>query len=968
MTHPARIVLRRKRKRSGEHLHLFGNWITWLVTFVFVFVLGLGFFAGLFYARLIEDLPTVGNIEILFTRTMNGFLEPIQVYDRSNEKLYDLLHPSAADRQWQHIGDVGEDGLPETLVDAMVIAHDKTFWSNQGYDLGPLIRSVIQHEGTGEKPGLPRSITQQLIRMTILPSDDFLQSDLWRYCREALLAKRLTERYSKSQILEWYINSVGFGNLTYGVDAAALVYFDKHATELTLAESVLLAAISTMPSGNPFDSQDLLQEQKAQILQVMLEQGSITMSQSQEALVDGTAFNGQSDTQGMDLQRYTFDQLVGALGAAILDRSGLYVFTTIDRELQIQVRCTAESLAGWSGDQDFDSTKVLTGDERCSDSETLQSSLFGDEHMEFGMDELASVILDSTSGEVLSFYGSFDEPMPTTSMLYPFIYLTAFSRGSSPGTMVLDLPFDSSDEEWLEGTISHGPISMRTALTGGYPFAVQRIIHSVGLENVIQVMDQMGIQKFRSELDRSFVEGFPELYRISLIDAVFSYGVFANSGKLVGYPRPQDKEEVQRFLNPILIREVMDGDGGRLYQADPEEQSIVSQELSYLITDVLKNPMPMMSPLERSNLFELDRPSAVMSGMDQDGYLSWTIGYTPSSVVGVWLGNRSQEGTEGSVEAWASPALWHRFMKLVTQTRIAEDWQKPSGIVRVEICEPSGLLPTRYCPSVANEFFLVGTEPVHNDTFYQPFRINKETGKLATLFTPLDLVVERVYFVPPSEALEWSREAGYLQPPDEYDTLTVHTLEGDHVQIDMPQDFDYIRGSKWISGRAKVDRFRYYRLQYGEGMNPTHWFQIGENQYTPVSEGTLLLWDTNPLDGLYALQLIVVDQDGIAYLDTKYVTVDNEKPEVVLLCPESTMGIELDEGQSLTCDVQASDNVDISKVEFYIDELRIKIDVTAPFSLQLEADGLWSGILSARVYDLAGNFSQSDGIPISIVE
>jgi membrane peptidoglycan carboxypeptidase len=968
MPYPVKIIRRRRRKRSGEQLQLFGKWTIWLLTFMFVAILGLAFYAGLIYVQLIKDLPPVGNIEILFTETMNGFLEPIQVYSRSNEKLYDLLHPIAMERQWQHIGNIGDDVLPKTLLDAMVIAQDKTFLSNRGYDPGLLMSSIIQRGGTGKTSELPRSITQQLIKMTILPSDDFLRPDLWRYLREAILAKRLTECYSKNQILEWYINSFGFGNLTYGVDAAALVYFDKHATELTLAESALLAAISTMPSGNFFDLQEPLRERQAQILQAMLEQGSITTLQSREALLDDITFNGNSSTHNIALQRYTLDRLVDVLGTAIKDRAGLYVFTTINRELQIQVQCAAESLVSWSGGQDFDSTKILDGGVRCSNLEILQSLLSGDERKEFNIDELASVILDAKTGEVLSVYGSFEDLMPSTSMLYPFVYLAAFSRGSSPGTMVLDLPLDSMEEEQFDERISHGPIRMRTALVGRYPFAVQRTIQSVGLGNVLQVIGQMGIPVFQSEVDRSLAEGFPEGYRISLIDAVYSYGIFANSGKMVGTPRPPENEEDQSFLDSILIREVIDSAGRRLYQADRGEQFVVSQELSFLITDVLENPTPMISPFNRINLFELDRPSAVMNGMDQDGNLSWTIGYTPSSVVGVWLGNRSQKGTDDSVESLGSPALWHVFMSLVTQNQIVEDWQQPSGIVQVEICVPSGLLPTRYCPSMASEIFLNGMEPIHYDTFYQPFKINKETRKLATLYTPLDLIVEQVFFVPPAEAMEWAREAGYLQPPDEYDTLKVSSLDEDSVQIDNPQNFDYVQGRKWISGRTKVNGFRYYRLQYGEGLNPTYWFQIGENQYTPVSEGTLLLWDTTQLDGLYALQLIVVDQDGIAYVDTKYVTVDNEKPEVVLFCPDSTMRVELEKEQSITCNVQVSDNIGISKVEFYVGEQRINIDFTAPFSLQLEADALQEGTLSASAYDLAGNVSQSDGILISIVE
>jgi membrane carboxypeptidase/penicillin-binding protein len=965
MSYPGKIVLRRKRRSSAGRLSLFGKSITWLMTFGFLAILGLAFFAGTFYVQLIKDLPPVGNIEIMFTETENGFLAPVQVYDRSNTKLFDLLHPAALDRRWHHIGDIGDDVVPEALLNAMVVAHDENFWSNQGVDLGPLIRYVLQGGSNTDVVELARSIPQQLIKMTILPSDDFLQPDLWRTLREAILAHRLIARYSKNQILEWYINSVYFGNLAFGVDAAALVYFNKHAAELTLAESTLLAAISTQPTIEPFEIPEHLREKQEHILQVMLEQGWITKSQSQRALLESVELNGQQAFQGLDLQRYTLDRIVNALGVAITDRAGLYVFTTINREIQSQVQCEAEFLLRGLDDQG--SEGIIEG-EKCRASEALQLQISGDESIPSGVESLASVILDSKTGELLSIYGPLDEPMPSASMLYPFVYLAAFSRGSSPGTMVLDLPLDNLEEPRFEGIPSHGPILIRNALVEGYPFAIQRTIQSVGLENVLQVIRQMGVTEIQSEADLSLGEGFPELHEISLINAVSGYGILANSGKIVGTTGERTNENVRRLLGPIFIREVIDRDGRNLYTADTEEQSVVSQELAFLVTDVLQDSAVVKSPFERSDLFKLNRPSAVMSGMNQDENLSWTIGYTPSRVVGLWLGDRSQEGADRSVVSWASQALWYAFMIQVTQNQPAEDWQKPAGIIQVDICEPSGLLPTSYCPSVVGEIFLDGTEPVHYDMFYQPFRINKETGKLATLFTPFDLVVEKVFFVPPPEATEWAREEGYLQPPNEYDNLTVASLDEDSVQIDIPKNFDYIGGEKWISGRTKVDNFKYFRLQYGEGLDPTHWFQIGENQFTPIEEGTLIMWDTLPLEGLYALQLIVVDQDDIAYIDTTYVTVDNERPEVILICPEDVLRIDPKKGQSITCEAQVSDNIGISKVEFFIDEQRFDIDFTEPFILQMETDRLTTGTLSARAYDLAGNISQSKGIEISIVE
>jgi membrane carboxypeptidase/penicillin-binding protein len=968
MPTPVEIIQLRRSRRSKDHLSLIGKWTIWVMTFMVISLLVVVFFTGLLYVQLVKDLPAVGNIEILFTENESGFLAPIQVYDRTHTKLFDLLHPIAMDRKWLHIGGAEADVLPQALQDAIVVSHDKTFWTNQGYDLGSLISAMFNSDNRNMKSELPRSITQRLVQMTILPSADFLKPDLWRYFREAILAQRLTERYPKNQILEWYINSVGFGNLAYGADAAGMVYFGKHVPELTIAECALLASLSMEPADNLFDMQERALEGEASILQAMLVEGLITESQSQYASLNHPVLSEQANHPNIDFQRYTLSRLVDALGATITDRSGLLVFTSIDPELQVQVQCAAEMLKTGLNGQDLESMNVIAGGERCSAPDLIPPLRPGDESRMYDIDELASVILDAKNGEVLSLYGPVNKPMPSTSMLYPFIYLGAFSKGNSPGTMVLDLPLDDVDLGQFEGAISHGPVLMRKALVGGYPFALQRTIQSIGLENVFQVIEQMGVSKIPSSLEQSLDVDFPELYEISLMDTAYSYGILANSGKMIGTPTMQDPENVWRFLDPILIREIRDQVGRMLYKADPGERLIVSQELAFLISDVLKDPAARLMLYGRSNILELDRPSAVMSGVHGGGDLSWTIGYTPSRVVGVWLEDQYEDEAETSDAFLVSSALWQSITRLVTKTQPPEDWQLPTGILQSEICEPSGLLPTIYCPSVVKEYFLEGTQPVRYDTFYQPFRLNSETGKLATLFTPQDLVVEKVFIVPPPEAMEWARDAGYLQPPEEYDTFILPSKDNSIVKIEIPHNFDYIQGKKWISGRTKVDGFEYFRLQFGEGLNPTHWFQIGDNQYTPIVEGTLALWDTSDLDGLYALQLIVVDQDGIAHVDTSYVTIDNESPEVDLICPDAAKPFHREGGQRFSCDVRVSDNIDISEVEFYLNNVRIAIDLTEPFTLQLEADVLQEGTLFARAYDLARNVSQSGDVQILIAD
>jgi membrane carboxypeptidase/penicillin-binding protein PbpC len=436
---------------------------------------------------------------------------------------------------------------------------------------------------------------------------------------------------------------------------------------------------------------------------------------------------------------------------------------------------------------------------------------------------------------------------------------------------------------------------------------------------------------------------------------------------MVGVSNMQATGSDRRLVDPILIKKVVDDTGTILYEVEKEERLILSQELAFLLTHILKDTAARSSILGQSSGFELSQSFAVMNSVNESRDLSWTIGYTPSRVFGVWLGDTAGDHQVGIIDYTHASTLWHALMKFITQNLPLENWEIPSGIVGVDICSPSGLLSTEFCPDVVEELFLEGTEPIHYDALYKPFLVNKETGKLATLFTPFDQVEEKIYFVAPADAMEWAWEAGFPQPPNEYDSLDI-APEATNVKIDIPRNFDILCGRRWISGRTNVDGFHYFRLLYGKGLNPNYWFQIGEDSYKSVIEGTLALWDTQGLDGLYTLQLLVVDQDGIAHISTKYVTIDNQRPEVVLLCPELSDRFHLETGQIYTCDLEVHDNLGVSKVEFYLDGKNIGTDFNPPFSMQISSDRLGGRELVARVFDLAGNFTQSESVQVVFVD
>jgi hypothetical protein len=184
----------------------------------------------------------------------------------------------------------------------------------------------------------------------------------------------------------------------------------------------------------------------------------------------------------------------------------------------------------------------------------------------------------------------------------------------------------------------------------------------------------------------------------------------------------------------------------------------------------------------------------------------------------------------------------------------------PAGVTESDVCDPSGYLPTADCPDIVREVFLSGSEPTQSDNLFRAYLVNRETGLLATVFTPPDLVEERVFMVVPAEARTWAAAAGIPVPPEAYDSIQLGA-PNPNVNITAPSLFAEINGRVEITGTAAGTGFQYYRIQVGQGLNPREWIQIGGNVIAPVTNGLLAEWDTTGLSGLYAVQLVVVYED-----------------------------------------------------------------------------------------------------------
>jgi membrane carboxypeptidase/penicillin-binding protein PbpC len=383
--------------------------------------------------------------------------------------------------------------------------------------------------------------------------------------------------------------------------------------------------------------------------------------------------------------------------------------------------------------------------------------------------------------------------------------------------------------------------------------------------------------------------------------------------------------------------------------------------LAYLMTDVLSDETARWPSLGHPNPLEIGRPVAAKIGRTPNNSSNWVIGYTPDQVIGVWLG-QSEPPASQAVETQdalpqAAAGLWHAIAQYINRNQPSRNWPVPKGVTNIKVCDPSGMLPTKDCPEIVEEVFVAGNEPIQADRLYRTAPVNRKSGQLATIYTPPDLVDQRPYLIVPPEAAEWAKQKGFTTPPEVYDTLPSNIPTQPEVHISSPQAFAILRGQTPISGTVAVKNLDFFRLQAGQGLNPQAWFQVGEDQTQTVTDGLLGRWDTSKLNGIYALQLVAVQEDQSVRRDTVLVTIDNQPPEIELGSPFQGEEISSSERPNVVLWVDVSDDLGISSVEFYLDNRLLTTFVQPPYGIS------WKCLpgkhtLRVRAMDQAGNTSE----------
>ncbi len=487
MTSPLTILRQRRHRRhlartSSSHR-------TRRLAFGFGFIvsvagLALLLAAALGYASLTRGLPPVEQLPVLLD-TQDGLLrQPTRLYDRTGQHLIQTLAPTDAPRTF-----LTYDQFPPALVNATLALVEPDFWYSPGYEIGGW-----------RDPETHPTLAQRLVSELLLY--DAPASPL-RGIHERMLAAQVTAQYGRQQVLEWYLNSLDFGNRAYGVEAAAQLYFGKSASLLDLGESALLAAAGQAPALNPLDAPNAAESRRVQTLMVMQGLGLLTTEQAAQEIADPPVLqtlNGPAAAEEENLApafvELVLAQLSQYFGPGRVERGGLVVTTSLDYDLQLQVLCTIrnslERLAG-------DNTLLPAAPGAPCEAAALLPALAPGESLPAA--SASAVVLDPHSGQILAAVGdiaSDDQSTrlashPAGTSITPFIYLTGFSRGLNPASLGWDIPGSGPDL----GQVYHGPVRLRIALVNDYLAPAQELLAQMGQDSVETIFSSSSDLKSR---------------------------------------------------------------------------------------------------------------------------------------------------------------------------------------------------------------------------------------------------------------------------------------------------------------------------------------------------------------------------------------------------------------------------------------------------------------------------------------
>lgn len=555
------------------------------------------------------------------------------------------------------------EDISQNIKNATISIEDKTFYTNAGVRPMAILRALIVDVMTLDFSQGGSTITQQVVKNSLLTGDKSLFGGPERKIKELVLSLKITKILTKDQILSMYLNENPYGGTIYGVEEASNIFFGKSSKDVTLAEAAYLAAIPQRPSYlSPYGShKDKLDERKNLVLKEMLEDKKITEEEYNKAKSEVVTFLPKT-TLGIKAPHfvmYVVEALEQKYGKDVLEQGGLRVTTTLNYELQAK----AEEIAKKYAD--------------------INEKNFNGKNDAF-------VAIDPKTGGILTMVGSrdyFDKNIDgnfnvTTarrqpgSTFKPFVYAQAFIKGYTPDTVLFDVKTQFSTKCAKENMTSEdgcyapnnyddnfrGPMTLRDALAQSINVPAVKTLYLAGIKESIELAKNMGITNLGdpNQYGLTLVLGGGE---VSLLDMTSAYGVFATEG----------------VRNPyVSILKVEDKNGKVLEEFKPNPSTVLDPEVARKISDILSDNVAR-TPLygASSAIYFPGRDVAVKTGTTNDYKDAWTIGYTPNVVVGTWAGNNDNTSMAKKVSGLIVAPMWRAFMDEVLKVTPQENFTKP---------------------------------------------------------------------------------------------------------------------------------------------------------------------------------------------------------------------------------------------------------------------------------------------------
>jgi penicillin-binding protein 1C len=709
-----------------------------------------------------------------------------RILDRNGRLLYEIIDPRSGSRARLSL-----DDIPPYCRQATIATEDAGFYTNSGIEPGAVLRAILQNAQAGEIVSGGSTITQQVARLLLLSPDERSQRSLTRKAREAILAVRIAQQYGKDDILALYLNEVYYGNLAYGLEAAAQSYFGVSARDLDLAQCALLAGLPQMPARlNPLFDPDAARARQRLVLGLMTEQGYITPAQADQAATESLRFRSAGRLLAPHFVAYVRNQIEAELGTEALLSGGWVITTTLDLDLQREAEAAV--------------TRRLA------------------DLREHDVANAAVVVLDPTTGEILAMVGSADYGDAAIdgafnavlalrqpgSAMKPILYALAFERGGSPGDVVYDVPtafVDESGETYLPANydnLFHGPVSLRRALANSFNLPAVILQKRVGTADFLELARVLGLTTLtdakRYGLTLTLGGG-----EVRLLDLTAAYGALANGGYAVS---PCAIVGVSRFTHRVSLCPQS--------SIRNPESAIIDPRAVYMVTDILSDNDARAEQFGVFSPLRLPFPAAAKTGTTTQWRDNWTMGYTPQRVVGVWVGNADGHPMSHISGVDGAGPIWHDVMMAAHDRLPPTLFVEPPGIERREVCVTNGLAPGVDCPYRRMELYLAESPARPVETEY------------ARVDGP---IVWRA----PTELRDWARENGVAfvveadsrqeargegqegrgscSLPPASCILITSPAPGTHARIDphLPIDTQQIEVSALVGDEAHVERVEF---------------------------------------------------------------------------------------------------------------------------------------------------------------